>query len=172
MGLLPMGLASPLVLWGLGWVTLPAHTACLGRSATLPRFCDYQIKRGGGAASDAADLLAGLGGGEGDGEGGARGLLQSKLAALQVGAVGQERWDFAAVAMGTVGSSWPGAHSCRLHNTRSRLASLSLLLGASSLAPRLRPRCSSLRPPAPLNGVGRATLYDTKGCAGVWCRRL
>jgi hypothetical protein len=46
------------------------------------RFCDYQIKRGGGAAPDASDLLA-LGG---EGEGGAaRGLLQSKLAALQVG---------------------------------------------------------------------------------------
>ena len=49
-----------------------------------PRFCEYQIKRGGGAAADTADLLA-LGG-----EGGAQGVLQSKLAALQAEAQVQQ----------------------------------------------------------------------------------
>jgi signal recognition particle subunit SRP68 len=50
------------------------------------RFCEYQLKRSGGAAPEASDLAA-LGG-EGEGEGGARGLLASKLAALQVGGRG------------------------------------------------------------------------------------
>lgn len=65
--------------------TCMTHNAHLCTQPCLPhppRFCDYQIKRSGGAAPDAAGLLAM--GGEGDGEGGARGLLQSKLAALQV----------------------------------------------------------------------------------------
>ncbi|KAI8465561.1 MAG: hypothetical protein J3K34DRAFT_525289 [Monoraphidium minutum] len=95
------------------------------------RFCDYQIKRGGGTAPDAAALLALGGGAEGDGEGGARGLLQSKLAALQAEA--QVQQSAATSSFEWRGQSHPVRHErvrVALHTARELAAALEAGAGA------------------------------------------
>ncbi|GBF97795.1 signal recognition particle subunit [Raphidocelis subcapitata] len=121
------------------------------------RFCEYQLKRSGGAAPEAPDLAA-LGG-DAEGEGGARGLLASKLAALQAEAQVQQ-------SASTSSFEWRGqSHPVRhervrvaLHSARELEAALDAGAGGMEVD---APAAADEEDQQPGGGVeGRLAAFD------------